>query len=96
MLHVAGDGYKKGTAAAVGVVESDREFSPVEEQASHLHLVGYHYVTRVTSLRGRLLIEAGHWDAPGISVEELPPEVRHITRGCTPRMKICILAYVWN
>ena len=29
MLHVAGDGYKKGTAAAV---KSSREFSPVEKQ----------------------------------------------------------------
>ena len=81
---------------AVREFGSSREFSPVEKQASHLHLVGYHYVTRVTSLRGRLLVKAGHWDAPGISGEELPSEVRHITRGCIPRMKICILAYVWN
>ena len=61
MLHVAGDGYKKGTAAAVGVVESDREFSPVEVQAPHLHLVGYHYVTtRKTSRRGGPLGRAWH------------------------------------
>ena len=37
-------------------------------------------------LRGRLLVKAGHWDAPGISGEELPSEVRHITRGYIPRM----------
>ena len=38
-------------------------------------------------LRGRLLVKAGHWDAPGISGEELLSEVRHITRGYIPRMK---------
>ena len=38
-------------------------------------------------LRGRLLVKAGHWDVPGISGEELPSEVRHITRGYIPRMK---------
>ena len=38
-------------------------------------------------LRGRLLVKAGHWDVPGISGEELPSEVRQITRGYIPRMK---------
>ena len=72
------------------------EFSPVEKQFSsdECHAVSVSsphsgLPLRHTSdvLRGRLLVKAGHWDAPGISGEELPSEVRHITRGYIPRMK---------
>ena len=46
MLHVAGDGYKKGTAAAV---KSSREFSPVEKQFSSDEC---HAVSASSSLSG--------------------------------------------
>ena len=81
------------------------EFSPVEKQFSsdECHAVSISSPHSGLPLphtgdvpRGRLLVKAGHWDVPGISGEELPLEVRHITRGYIPLMKICILAYVWN
>ena len=88
MLQVTGDGYKKGTAAAVG-----GQFSS-DELVSECHAVsvssphsGLPLCHTSDVLRGRLLVKAGHWDMPGISGEELPSEVRHITRGYVLHMK---------
>ena len=48
------------------------------------------------STRKTVLVKAGHWDAPGISCSELPPEVRHITRGYIPCVELVYPCMYWN
>ena len=72
MLQVAGDGYKRGTAAAVTRVSRVELGNPHRSvQCCKCHIsttVGCHYVTQVDVLvRKIVLVKAGHWDVPGDS-----------------------------